>query len=156
MSTVTWRSVSVLSLVNVSCIMPLIGWLQGHHYAEITSVFGLDREEFDCLTNAGLKIKPSKFEKSEDRFQVVASWFKQIVVQTFKPIQIHCSPWTIMRHLSYTFGYELPSMPIGGEMITLLKPDKLWLNRSYKFGGWGEENLHLYNSEKIALQCETI
>lgn len=33
-------------------------------------MFGLDREEFDCLRNAGLKIKPSKFEKSEDRFQV--------------------------------------------------------------------------------------
>ena len=46
---------------------------QGHHYAEVSSVFGLDREEFDCLKAAGLKIRPQEFEKndkSEDRFQV--------------------------------------------------------------------------------------
>ena len=61
----------VFSLVNICS--PLIDLLQGHHYAEITSVFGLDMEEFDCLKNAGLKIKPSKFERSEDRFQVGTS-----------------------------------------------------------------------------------
>ena len=44
---------------------------QGHHYAEISSVFGLDQSEFECLKQAGLVIKPAKFEKSKDRFQVL-------------------------------------------------------------------------------------
>ena len=49
----------------------LISLDQGHHYAEISSVFGLDQSEFECLKQAGLVIKPAKFEKSKDRFQVV-------------------------------------------------------------------------------------
>merc|ERR1712223_1020770 len=70
--------------------------MEGHHYAEVSSVFGLDSEEFLCLQQAGVKIKPAQFEKAADRFQV------------------HCSPWTIMRHLGTNFGYVIPVMPIGG------------------------------------------
>ena len=47
--------------------------MEGHHYAEVCSVFGLDSEEFRCLQTAGIKIRPAHFEKndkSEDRYQV--------------------------------------------------------------------------------------
>ena len=47
--------------------------MEGHHYAELCSVFGLDSEEFRCLQTAGIKIRPAHFEKndkSEDRYQV--------------------------------------------------------------------------------------
>ena len=44
--------------------------MEGHHYAEVSSVFGLDSEEFLCLQQAGVKIKPAQFEKATDRLQV--------------------------------------------------------------------------------------
>ena len=44
--------------------------MEGHHYAEVSSVFGLDSEEFRSLQQAGVKIKPAQFEKAADRFQV--------------------------------------------------------------------------------------
>ena len=56
------------SIVGIVC--DVHRHMEGHHYAEISSVFGLDQTEFDCLKNAGLQIKPSKYEKSKDRFQV--------------------------------------------------------------------------------------
>ena len=44
--------------------------MEGHHYAEVSSVFGLDSEEFRCLQQAGVKMKPAQFDKAADRFQV--------------------------------------------------------------------------------------
>jgi len=82
------------SIVGVVC--DVHRHMEGHHYAEISSIFGINQDEFECLRDRGLKLKPSKFEKSQDRFQV------------------HCSPWTVMRHLAHQFGYEIPVMPIGG------------------------------------------
>ena len=66
MFTDTWR-VTIMQVMNIRLIIIM---MRIDYYQEISSVFGVDLPEFQCLKDAGLKIKPGKFDKSQDRYQV--------------------------------------------------------------------------------------
>eukprot|EP00090_Calanus_glacialis_P038432 TRINITY_DN67069_c0_g1_i1.p1 TRINITY_DN67069_c0_g1~~TRINITY_DN67069_c0_g1_i1.p1 ORF type:complete len:114 (-),score=24.67 TRINITY_DN67069_c0_g1_i1:120-461(-) len=70
--------------------------MEGHHYAEKCSVFGINATELAALQRNGLVTRPREFNPTSDRFQVLAS------------------PWSVMRFLGSEFGYAIPVMPIGG------------------------------------------
>merc|ERR1712235_163170 len=72
--------------------------MSGHHYAEVCSVFGINSEEFTCMKNEGMEIKPKKFSDDVDRYQVLSSPFK------------------VMKILSEYFGYTVPVCPIEGQV----------------------------------------
>merc|ERR1719397_372276 len=72
--------------------------MEGHHYAEKCSVFGLDAAELAALQRAGLVTRPRSHEITTDRYQVLAS------------------PFTVMKILSENFGYTVPVCPIEGRV----------------------------------------
>merc|ERR1711971_1201265 len=44
--------------------------MEGHHYAEKCSVFGISAEELKVLHSNGLVTRPREFSQSTDRYQV--------------------------------------------------------------------------------------
>jgi len=78
--------------------------MDGHHYAEICSVFGINQEELETIQSHGLETKPKKYELKKDRYQVF------------------CSPWKVMRILGLNFCYKVPTMPMIGLVNTEIKP----------------------------------
>merc|ERR1712066_705699 len=70
--------------------------MDGHHYAEICSVFGINQEELETIQSHGLETKPKKYDLKKDRYQVLGSPFK------------------VMKILSEGFGYSIPVCPIEG------------------------------------------
>jgi len=78
--------------------------MDGHHYAEICSVFGINQEELETIQSHGLETKPKKYDLKKDRYQVFSS------------------PWGVMRILGVNFGYKVPTMPMIGLVNTEKTP----------------------------------
>merc|ERR1719481_36576 len=70
--------------------------MEGHHYAEKCSVFGINSQELQAIQSQGLVTRPREFSGATDRYQVLSS------------------PWSVIRVLGVEFGYYLPVMPTGG------------------------------------------
>merc|ERR1711872_51045 len=71
--------------------------MEGHHYAETCSVFGISDTELTSLHRNGLVTRPRQFSPTVDRFQVLSS------------------PWSVMRYLG-EHGYMLACMPTLGQV----------------------------------------
>merc|ERR1712241_631256 len=95
--------------------------MDGHHYAEICSVFGINQEELETIQSHGLETKPKKYDLKKDRYQVFSS------------------PWGVMRILGVHFGYKVPTMPMIGLVNTEKTPGF----------SWREKNMYLYFREEI-------
>merc|ERR1719186_2306749 len=72
--------------------------MEGHHYAEKCSVFGINATELAALQRNGLVTRPREFNPTSDRFQVLAS------------------PFLVMKLLSEYFGYIVDVCPIEGRV----------------------------------------
>merc|ERR1712066_575411 len=97
--------------------------MDGHHYAEICSVFGINQEELETIQSHGLETKPKKYDLKKDRYQVF------------------CSPWRIMRILGLNFGYKVPTMP----MIGLVNTE---INQASGFRPAGERRTCIFTLER--------
>merc|ERR1712013_320484 len=72
--------------------------MEGHHYAEKCSVFGINATELAALQRHGIVTRPREFNPTSDRFQALAS------------------PFRVMKLLSEYFGYTVDNCPIEGRV----------------------------------------
>ena len=65
--------------------------MEGHHYAEKCSVFGLDAAELAALQRAGLVTRPRSHELTTDRYQVRSHQPSCITAARAGPcLPLHC------------------------------------------------------------------
>eukprot|EP00091_Calanus_sinicus_P005688 TRINITY_DN16186_c0_g1_i1.p1 TRINITY_DN16186_c0_g1~~TRINITY_DN16186_c0_g1_i1.p1 ORF type:complete len:145 (-),score=13.19 TRINITY_DN16186_c0_g1_i1:30-464(-) len=109
--------------------------MEGHHYAEKSSVFGINAQELAALQKNGLVTRPREFNPSLDRFQVLAS------------------PWSVMRFLGSEFGYLVACMPTLGQVQSAAGERKTCIYTMRRYTAVEDSNAVTQADKQVAVKC---